>query len=57
MAEIHLRARHTKCAQTQDQECQTKEEIASHSVALLIDEYHAHEEGRKDDNRQVDVVA
>ena len=54
MAEIHLRARHTKCAQTQDQECQTKEEVTYITVLLQVDQHNTKEESRINHIRDIE---
>ena len=54
LTQMHLRSRHAEGSQTQQQEWQTKQEVADISVFLQIDQDDTHEEGRIDSTGDVE---
>ena len=57
MCQVHTTAHIAQHDQRPEQERQTKQEIAHYSVALLIDEYHAHDKRWEHYVGQVDIIA
>ena len=57
MCKIHITPHTAKHNQRPEKECQSEKEITYHTVAFLIDEYHADEEGRKNNHCQVEIIA
>ena len=47
MSQVHIAPYAAQHYQRPEQECQAEKEIARHTMALLVDEHHADEEGRK----------
>ena len=57
MLQVHLLAGGAEHDQREEHEGDAEEEVAHVAVAFLVDEHHAHEEGREDHVRQIDVIA
>ena len=54
MREIHLPAGHVQCAESEEEERQSEQEIPEVTVLSRIDQYHCHKEHRPNEIRDIE---